>query len=118
MVELKPCPFCGGTEIVVEKEFERDTFAASCDSCCFSGPSGMSFGKAAERWNSRPEPRKIDVEAVMDKIASFADAAVAGELMSSDLNTAATDEADALDEKTDALFAEIRRLIESFNSPT
>lgn len=56
MSELKPCPFCGGTDIAVEQS--QGVWSVSCISKrCPVNPDlwfGGSKGKAVEGWNTRP----------------------------------------------------------------
>jgi len=55
--ELKPCPFCGGTNIVLFKI--RDGKRVGCADCgaaarqTFHGPNGDTDQRAASRWNTR-----------------------------------------------------------------
>lgn len=58
----------------------------------------------------RPEPRKIDVKAVMAEVTKFGDAC---ETMGSEPCPKAHTES-----LVDSCYDEIRRLLESFNSPT
>lgn len=62
MVELKPCPFCGGkARISADPDATRDSqgrlwaFTVVCDSCCAT--SGLTFSpdRAMEAWNRRAE---------------------------------------------------------------
>ena len=61
MSELKPCPFCGGTNICTEKGINLNY----CDSC--------SAEANIEHWNNRPiedalTARIAELEAVVDKL--------------------------------------------------
>jgi Lar family restriction alleviation protein len=60
MIELKPCPFCGGKaelnvdpEAIVDIEGRRWAFTVSCNRCCAA--SGLTYlpEKAVEAWNRR-----------------------------------------------------------------
>ena len=60
MIELKPCPFCGGKaelnvdpEAIVDIEGRRWAFTVSCNRCC--AVSGLAYlpEKAVEAWNRR-----------------------------------------------------------------
>ncbi|MBO5831584.1 MAG: Lar family restriction alleviation protein [Alistipes sp.] len=62
MIELKPCPFCGGeARITADPEAVRDSqrrlwaFTVVCDRCCAS--SGLTFKpeRAIEAWNRRTD---------------------------------------------------------------
>lgn len=49
--ELKPCPFCGGTNLtMVSCEGEH---YAGCFTCHTCGPGGTSREEAIEAWNRR-----------------------------------------------------------------
>ena len=51
MAELKPCPFCGGTNLtMVSCEGE---YYAGCFTCHTCGPGGTSREEAIEAWNRR-----------------------------------------------------------------
>ncbi len=46
-MELKPCPFCGSTQVAV-------VFGAvRCGKCGCTGPVGITDDQAADRWNER-----------------------------------------------------------------
>lgn len=53
MTELKPCPFCGGTNIAVAKEDEWEVMCMDCfanvGACC----SYYTEAEAIEAWNKR-----------------------------------------------------------------
>ena len=53
--ELKPCPFCGGTDQRV-KSSGRWGWFVSCR-CCAVGPSTASREEAVEAWNKRHDER-------------------------------------------------------------
>ena len=53
MTELKPCPFCGGTNIAVAKEDEWEVMCMDCYAnvgACFSY---YTEAEAIEAWNKR-----------------------------------------------------------------
>jgi Lar family restriction alleviation protein len=52
--ELKPCPFCGGTDIRVVAPNGNDDYWAQCTKCC--AESGVKTGRdaAIAAWNRRP----------------------------------------------------------------
>jgi Lar family restriction alleviation protein len=57
MAELKPCPFCGGTEELGITHFELDermTFVI-CGDCQCEGPVGFSEEEAEKLWNRRAD---------------------------------------------------------------
>lgn len=60
MTELKPCPFCGSTDVSISelKEklsngAERFFFAVECEECNFFGPESFQKEGAANVWNTR-----------------------------------------------------------------
>lgn len=59
--ELKPCPHCGGTKIMVEGQV--NWMAMVCQWCHAQGPkvfktfTGFSAKSAARLWNRRKEQR-------------------------------------------------------------
>lgn len=54
-IELKPCPFCGGTAWVYPTEYG---WAAKCESCLSEGADKETREEAADAWNRRAEPEK------------------------------------------------------------
>lgn len=55
-IELKPCPFCGGSELHIETDSEpTSTVQVECDTpgCEASGPHGKDADEAARLWNRR-----------------------------------------------------------------
>lgn len=57
MSELKPCAFCGSTNLKthVYKGEEPDAFV-QCHDCSSTGPSGEEEAGAIEAWNRRAQP--------------------------------------------------------------
>lgn len=55
MTELKPCPFCGGTNVVVDEFWERydEPYFIACNECGASGPYTHKKEEAIELWNRR-----------------------------------------------------------------
>ena len=64
MMELKPCPFCGGTRVEVinrleeEPEMEllgltKDNWNVVCDECFALGGTRRTAAEAIEAWNRR-----------------------------------------------------------------
>lgn len=57
--ELKPCPFCGSTEILISKDYDSHPYIAQyfaeCDTCQagFIHSSEMTRQGAIEQWNKR-----------------------------------------------------------------
>lgn len=55
--ELKPCPFCGGGDLIREGNCDGDYAQTVCDTCCSCGPFIDRVGgywKVIESWNTRP----------------------------------------------------------------
>ena len=58
MAELKPCPFCGGYDVFVIYNIEKDPpnlkfFRVICETCCAEGPFDLIENKAIDAWNKR-----------------------------------------------------------------
>lgn len=53
MEELKPCPFCGSSEVRCISFFRDDEYYIQCNNC--GAESGLKFQerKAIEAWNKR-----------------------------------------------------------------
>jgi Lar family restriction alleviation protein len=49
MIELKPCPFCGGTDLIHYGDY------IDCRSCDASGPWSTDKATSSELWNKRAE---------------------------------------------------------------
>ena len=56
---LRPCPFCGQQSARV-KHSGRWGWFVSCQ-CAAVGPSAESREAAVEAWNTRPEPRQMQI---------------------------------------------------------
>ena len=54
MAELKPCPFCGSTELDIDINNANNYFVY-CLNCGASGRDERKFEKAKEVWNRRYE---------------------------------------------------------------
>lgn len=53
-IELKPCPFCGGTDLSIETfELDNTIQYVLCGDCQCEGPAGNGNQEAAELWNWR-----------------------------------------------------------------
>lgn len=62
--ELKPCPFCGGTNQIIEGEDTGSEYFI-CD-CGADGPGGDDGSMAIKRWNTRAaDPVKADLLAAL-----------------------------------------------------
>lgn len=51
-MELKPCPFCGDTNIEIASE-NGDFWYAFCNRCLCEGPNVLSIKDAIYEWNDR-----------------------------------------------------------------
>lgn len=67
MAELKPCPFCGGTEIVIQSisgifprsSYQRTYKYIQCRSCFAMTADYATKPKAIEAWNRRVDNGRI-----------------------------------------------------------
>ena len=57
MIDLKPCPFCGGTPERVYKSSGQTTHI-ECTSCKAQFPKSTMSNRYDEAWNTRAEPMK------------------------------------------------------------
>lgn len=66
MAELKPCPFCGGTNVEVLNEVEaqpdlaligltKDNWFVCCNSCFAGGGVRRTAAEAVEAWERRDD---------------------------------------------------------------
>lgn len=60
MVELKPCPFCGGeasinfdSEAIVDSQGRQWAYNVVCDKCCAISGLAYSIEMVIELWNRR-----------------------------------------------------------------
>ena len=54
MIQLKPCPFCGGTDAYAYCIYAPD-YWVYCPDCGADGPERSSTEQAIEAWNRRAE---------------------------------------------------------------
>ena len=54
MADLKPCPFCGGTDLHVVSVYGTEYYV-DCFTCTTCGPYGETYEEAIEAWNRRAE---------------------------------------------------------------
>ena len=54
MIELKPCPFCGGTKLETTNPMGAGSFAnITCLDCYATGGLGITKQDAINKWNIR-----------------------------------------------------------------
>lgn len=51
--QLKPCPFCGGTELKIEIE-DHEFHVIHCYQCEISTAQSLDRDRAIQEWNQRP----------------------------------------------------------------
>ena len=56
--KLKPCPFCGSENIIIEEGPISGGFCATCNSCFALGPWSSCEDEAIKTWNERTEKSK------------------------------------------------------------
>ena len=56
MADLKPCPFCGYDNVILE--WEDDVCRIRCKNCWTRGPWEFESERAKEAWNRRAEDGK------------------------------------------------------------
>lgn len=100
MSELKPCPFCGATDVRV-KCIEEFTYSAKCRQCDALGPDGPSRESAIGRWNDCTARSFAPTETLRDEFAMAALSGLLAEgttlrLTTHDTATAAYEYADAM----------------------
>ena len=64
-VKLKPCPFCGSTDVAVIGNDDR-LFNVECSDCGILGPVSSSYEYAVLYWNNRP--REVELFKKIEKI--------------------------------------------------
>lgn len=57
-VEAKPCPFCGGVELIIEASPVDIEYYVWCTWCQIMGPADGTERGAVERWNYRQRVQK------------------------------------------------------------
>lgn len=50
-IELKPCPFCGGTDVVCHLDKSGSGYFVLCEGCEAQGPSASSMTGAEFDWS-------------------------------------------------------------------
>lgn len=60
MAKLKPCPFCGGTNIdCLEAGFRTGVWFVQCDECYATFPDFDSEAEAIKAWNRRAKDEEL-----------------------------------------------------------
>lgn len=54
MMELKPCPFCGSSNLSVVIDYKNDENYVTCKDCEASGPHYPGWDVGAEMWSKCP----------------------------------------------------------------
>ena len=83
MIDLKPCPFCGGAvEMYVDglpENGEAQLQFAQCEQCGALGPTDEDYDFAAHLWNTRPDSLTLTAavqgerEAIIDALQALRD---------------------------------------------
>ena len=50
---VKPCPFCGGNNLLVDMDVDGNHVFISCNECYTSGPHAINDRRAKDAWNTR-----------------------------------------------------------------
>ncbi|MCK1735110.1 restriction alleviation protein, Lar family [Bradyrhizobium sp. 138] len=58
---LRPCPFCGGSEVWINSGI--DPKFVVCKECSAFGPNAPTVKQAVERWNKRTTPSRANTAA-------------------------------------------------------
>jgi len=51
--DIKPCPFCGGTNTYILKDYCGNEICVMCEDCEAEGPNCFGTKNAIELWNKR-----------------------------------------------------------------
>lgn len=100
MNDLKPCPFCGATNVRV-KCIAEFTYSVKCSQCDAFGPDGPTKEYAIDHWNDCTARSSAPVETLRDVFAMAALSGLLAEgttfrLTTHDTATAAYEYADAM----------------------
>jgi Lar family restriction alleviation protein len=53
-MSAQPCPFCGSTQLIIERDKQPINIYICCDNCNTQGPDADSLDEALHKWNWRP----------------------------------------------------------------
>lgn len=69
MSELKPCPFCGSENVMIDDLFDNGTHTVFCGDCQSKSPNCCEYNDAVESWNTRaPQTEWISVDGELPSI--------------------------------------------------
>ena len=81
-IELKPCPYCGGTEMRVFDKYYSGAIARAyyviCFDCWMKGPELSGSEAAAEAWNNLPRKVESLPNSQLDELEELAGKATPG----------------------------------------
>ena len=69
-VELKPCPFCGGSAWIAQEGTSRHSCVVECESCGAQHESGDEGSRSGNSWNRREGERAIEQAARKEALES------------------------------------------------
>lgn len=77
-IELKPCPYCGGSDLIIYWNGVYEKHYARCHSCHMQGPEVYGREAAAELWNNLPRKVEALPDAQLDALEKLAGEATPG----------------------------------------
>lgn len=77
-IELKPCPYCGGSDLIIYWNGVYEKHYARCHSCHMQGPEVYGREAAAELWNNLPRKVEALPDARLDELEELAGKATEG----------------------------------------
>ena len=77
-IELKPCPHCGGSDLIIYWNGVYEKHYARCHSCHVQGPEVYGREAAAELWNNLPRKVEALPDARLDELEELAGKATEG----------------------------------------
>ena len=73
LVGLKPCGFCGATELYTVTRKEDGLWIVGCNHCEALGPTGAADWVAREWWNRRPYEEASGIAELTETLAKIAE---------------------------------------------